>query len=49
VVAHQPIALAPQDSPDGIGEVPLDLFLLAVGRQHDQALAGRLGVSLTES
>ncbi len=49
VVAHQPIALPPQDSPDGIGEVPLDLFLLAVGRQHDQALAGRLGVSLTES
>ena len=48
VVAHQPIALSPQESPDGIGELPLDLFLLAVGSQHDQALARRLGVSLTE-
>lgn len=45
VVAHSAIALAPEESPDGVGEMPLDLFLLAVGGQHDRAVAGRLGVS----
>ena len=44
VVAHSPISLSPRESPDGIGEIPLDLFLLAVGRQHERALANRLGV-----
>ncbi len=48
VVAHQAIALPPEESPDGVGEMPLDLFLLAVGGQHDQALARRLGVALAE-
>ncbi len=43
VVAHDPISLSPRETTDGIGELPLDLFLLVVGRQYDQALATRLG------
>lgn len=45
VVADRAISLPPEESPDGVGEMPLDLFLLAVGSQHDRAVAGRFGAS----
>ena len=48
VVAHDPISLPPGETVDGIGELPLDLFLLAVGRQYDRALANRLGAPLDQ-
>ena len=35
-------AQAPEDSDDGIGSLPLDLFLVAVGRQAEAELGGRL-------
>lgn len=34
----------PESDPDGIGRMPLDLFLLVVGSQADTALSGRLGI-----
>ena len=43
VVARNALALAPEESPDGVGELPLDLFLLAVGGQHDRATARWFG------
>lgn len=32
----------PATSPDGIGTLPLDLFLIACGRQAETTLLGRL-------
>lgn len=38
LVAQDAPAVTPRQSPDGIGRLPLDLFLLAVGTQAEQAL-----------
>ena len=43
VVAHGIPPLSPEDSEDGIGSLPLDLFLVAVGRQAESEMARRLG------
>ena len=45
VVARNALAIPPEESRDGIGELPLDLFLMAVGRQHDRAVETWLGAS----
>jgi len=37
-VAPTATATRPQDNPDGIGTLPLDLALLAIGRQTEQYL-----------
>jgi hypothetical protein len=42
VVAQQSLPISPQDSQDGIGVIPLDLFLLAVSAQTETALQNRL-------
>ncbi|GMU24610.1 MAG: hypothetical protein AMXMBFR13_46840 [Phycisphaerae bacterium] len=44
LVAPVPRPLAPAASSDGVGIVPLDLFLLAVGAQAERELTMRLGV-----
>ncbi len=44
VVAPNLLAIHPSMSPDGIGTLPLDLFLLAVGYQTRRALIERLAV-----
>lgn len=43
LVAPGAAARQPSKSPDGIGTVPLDLLLVAVGRQAEQALQQQLG------
>lgn len=42
-VRPQIMARKPHDSPDNIGTIPLDLFLLAVSAQAERELANRLG------
>jgi predicted AAA+ superfamily ATPase len=42
VVAQGIPPLSPEDSEDGIGSLPLDLFLVAVGRQAEAEMARRL-------
>jgi predicted AAA+ superfamily ATPase len=42
IVAQQTIPISPMDSPDGIGVIPLDMFLLAVSAQTEAALQARL-------
>ncbi|MCY4665878.1 MAG: ATP-binding protein [Acidimicrobiaceae bacterium] len=45
LVAPQAAVIHPQDGSRGIGMLPLDTFLLAVGAQAQQATLARLGVS----
>lgn len=45
LVAPQVPVAHPEDTASGVGTLPLDLFLLAVGAQAEHALARNLRVS----
>ena len=45
LVAPQAAVIHPHDDSRGVGMLPLDTFLLAVGTQSHQAMLARLGVS----
>ena len=41
IVSPEPLMVKPESSGDGIGLIPLDLLLIAAGRQSEKACLGR--------